>query len=87
MTSSLGRKRYGLVIVDDYSRFTWVSFLSHKNDTLSVFSKLYKQISNKKNLRIEKIRNDHDTEFENQDFNKFCSKNKIDHNFSMLRTP
>ena len=48
--ASLGGKLYGLVIVDDYSRFTWVSFLSHKNDSLSAFSKLYRQISNEKNL-------------------------------------
>ena len=27
-TTSLERKRYGPVIVDDYSRFTWVMFLS-----------------------------------------------------------
>ena len=28
-TASLGGRRYGLVIVDDYSRFTWVIFLAH----------------------------------------------------------
>ena len=70
---SLGGKIYGLVIVDDNSRFTWVLFLSHKNDTLSAFSKLYRQISNEKNLRIVKIRSDHGIEFENQDFDKFCT--------------
>ena len=41
-TMSLGGKAYGLVIMDDYSRFTWVLFLSHKNDTLPIFSRLYK---------------------------------------------
>ena len=30
-TTSLGGKRYGLVIVDDYSRFTWVFFLAYKD--------------------------------------------------------
>jgi len=29
-TLSLSGKRYGFVIVDDFSRFTWVLFLSHK---------------------------------------------------------
>ena len=83
----LGGKSYGLVIVDDYSRFTWVLFLSHKNDTLSTFSKLYKQIINEKNLKTVKIRSDHGTEFENQDFDKFCTENEIDHNFSAPRIP
>ena len=83
---SLEGKVYGLVIVDDYSRFTWVLFLSHKKDTLSAFSKLYRQILNKKNLRTVKIRSDHSTKFENQDFEKFCIENRIDHNFSAPRT-
>ena len=36
-TISLGGKRYGLVIVDDYSRFTWVIFLAHKDETFGLF--------------------------------------------------
>ena len=36
-TTSLGGKRYGLMIVDDYSRFTWVMFLAHKDETFSLF--------------------------------------------------
>ena len=60
--------------MDDYSRFTWMLFLSHKNDTLSAFSKLYKQILNEKNFRTVKIRSDHGTEFDNQDFEKFYTE-------------
>ena len=84
---SLGGKVNGLVIMDDYSRFTWVLFLSHKNDTLSAFLRLYKQISNEKNFRIIKIRSDHSAEFDNHDFEKFYTENRIDHNFSVSRTP
>ena len=29
---SMGGKSYRFVIVDDYSRFTWVYFLAHKNE-------------------------------------------------------
>ncbi|KAI3677859.1 hypothetical protein L6452_37131 [Arctium lappa] len=32
-TQSLGRKKYKLVIVDDYSRYTWVKFLRSKDET------------------------------------------------------
>ena len=31
---SMGGKSYGFVIVDDYSRFTWVYFLAHKDEAL-----------------------------------------------------
>ena len=36
-TTRLGDKRYGLVIVDDYSKFTWVMFLVHKDETFGLF--------------------------------------------------
>ena len=36
-TTSLGEKRYRLMIVDDYSRFIWVIFLAHKDKTFSLF--------------------------------------------------
>jgi len=47
-TQSIGGKRYFLVIVDDYSRFTWVYFLASKSETFSHFSKFAKKVQNKK---------------------------------------
>ena len=44
-TSTLGGKRYDFVIVDDYSRFTWIIFLSHKNEVLFEFKHLCKKIN------------------------------------------
>ena len=39
-TTSLGGMKYGLVIVDDFSRFTWVLFIAHKDETFDVFQKI-----------------------------------------------
>jgi len=33
ITSSVSGKRYDQVIVDDYSRWTWVMFLAHKDES------------------------------------------------------
>ncbi|KAA0041441.1 gag-pol polyprotein [Cucumis melo var. makuwa] len=33
---SLGGKKYVLVVVDDYSRFTWIRFLKGKSDTVKI---------------------------------------------------
>ena len=41
---SLGGKLYTLVIVDDFSRFTWVYFLAHKNDTFNEFAKWCRKV-------------------------------------------
>ena len=72
---SLGGNYYGLVIVDDYSRFTWTLFLKTKNEALDAFRKLAKVIQNEKGLNIVSITSDHGGEFQNESFENFCEEN------------
>ncbi|GKE22794.1 retrovirus-related pol polyprotein from transposon TNT 1-94, partial [Tanacetum coccineum] len=51
-------KKYILVIVDDYSRFTWVKFLRSKDETPEVVIKFLKQIQVGLNKTIRYIRTD-----------------------------
>ena len=80
-TISLGEKKYNLVIIDDYSRYTWVMFLAHKDEDLTIFQKFYKKVANEKNITILVIRSDHGTKFEINQFDKFCCDHGISHNF------
>ena len=41
-TLSLGGKHYGFVVVDIFSRFSWVIFLAHKDEAFHAFEKLSK---------------------------------------------
>ena len=86
-TTSLGGKPYAFMIVDDFSRYTWVLFLAHKNDSFHEFSKLCRKIQNEKGFTIFCIRSDHGREFENVDFEIFCYEQGIKHNFSAPSTP
>ena len=86
-TASIYGSKYGLVIVDDYSRWTWVKFLRTKDDAYDVFSNLCTQVQSKKELKIFKVRSDHGGEFENEPFESFCEKYGIVHEFSSPRTP
>ena len=86
-TTSLGGKSYEFVIMDDFSRSTWVLFLTHKNDAFHEFSNLCRKIQNEKGFTISCIRSDHGREFENVDFESFCDKHGIEHTFSAPRTP
>ena len=63
-TTSLSRRRYGLVIMD-YTRWTWVRFLTHKDESFDTFDKFCKKIQNEKGICISSIRSDHGGEFEN----------------------
>ncbi len=75
------------VVVDDYSRFTWVAFLAHKNDTFDAFVSRIKKVQNEKGYTIGKIRSDHDTEFEESRFAELCDQLGVHHSFSAPKTP
>jgi hypothetical protein len=40
---SIGGNKYGLVIIDDYSHFTWVFFLQDNGETQEVLKKFLKR--------------------------------------------
>ncbi|PRQ24978.1 putative RNA-directed DNA polymerase [Rosa chinensis] len=89
-TKSLGGKKYMLVLVDDFSRFTWVKFLCEKSDAFDNFQNLCKMISNEQyssNKCIVRLRTNHGTEFENASFDEFCNDMGIKHEFSAPITP
>ena len=85
--ASLGGMRYAYILVDDYSRFTWVCFLAHKNDAFKAFKNFAIRVQKEKGFYISSIRSNHETEFENEFFKNFCSENGISHVFSSPRTP
>ena len=60
---SLSGKKYGYVLVDDFSRYTWVFFLTHKNETFSEFQVFYKKIEHDEKFKNSNIQSDHGGEF------------------------
>ena len=86
-TESLGGKRYVLVVVDDYSRYTWVCFLKGKTDTVEICKNLCLKLQREKEKKIIRIRSDHGKEFDNESFNSFCLLEGIHHEFSAPITP
>ena len=75
-TESIGGRRYIFVLVDDFSRFTWVSFLREKSETLQSFKILALQLTNEKG-KIAQIRSDHGGKFQNAAFERFCQEQGI----------
>nr|GEZ31201.1 retrovirus-related Pol polyprotein from transposon TNT 1-94 [Tanacetum cinerariifolium] len=52
--SSLMHKKYGLIVTDDYSRYTWVFFLALKDETSGILKKFITKIEN---LVDKKVKN------------------------------
>ena len=84
---SLGGNLYGLVVVDDYSRYTWTLFLHIKKDAYSEFRKLARKLQNTCCSNIGTIKSDHGGEFQIEKFISFYKKLGISHNFFAPRTP
>ncbi|KAK9151265.1 hypothetical protein Syun_009574 [Stephania yunnanensis] len=86
-TQSLGGKSYCFVIVDDFTRYTWVYFLSHKHEVFDVFVKFCALVENEKGYKITIIRSDRGGEFVNRNLEDFCAKQGYTHQLSSPRTP
>ncbi|KAI3700056.1 hypothetical protein L2E82_44671 [Cichorium intybus] len=79
--------KYILVVVDDFSRFTWVFFLKQKSKAASNMINFIKKIEVLLRKQVRMIRSDNDTEFKNQVLDDFLVGKGISHNFSTPYTP
>jgi hypothetical protein len=85
--ASLGGKKYCLVIVDDYSRYTWVFFLAHKSETQQTVKDFTNEVQRQYGQDILMIQSDNGTEFKNYTLNDFLSDEGIRHQYSSPYTP
>nr|GEW89681.1 hypothetical protein [Tanacetum cinerariifolium] len=72
---SVNRKKYILVIVDDYSRFTWVKCLRSKDEASDFIIKFLKMIQVRLKVPVCHTRTDNETEFINQTLREYYEQN------------
>ncbi|GJX60681.1 retrovirus-related pol polyprotein from transposon TNT 1-94 [Tanacetum coccineum] len=84
---SINGKKYILVIIDDYSRYTWVYFLRTKDEAPDIIINFINQDKHNLKALILKIRTDNGTEFKNEKLRSFYAKLGIVHLNSTTRTP
>ncbi|GJZ00183.1 retrovirus-related pol polyprotein from transposon TNT 1-94 [Tanacetum coccineum] len=85
--ASVNGKKYILVIVDDYSRFTWVKCLRSKDEAPDFIIKFLKMIQVRLKVPVRRIRTDNGTEFVNQTLREYYEKVDISHETSVARSP
>jgi hypothetical protein len=78
---NIGESKYGLVIVDDFSRFTWVFFLQDKSETQGTLKHFLRRAQNEFELKV-KIRSDNGSEFKNLQVEEYLEEEGIKHEFS-----
>jgi transposase InsO family protein len=84
---SIGGNKYGFVIVDDFTRYTWVFFLVDKSDMFAIFKTFIKRIHNEFETTIKKVRSDNGSEFKNTRVYDLCDEFRIRHQFLTKYTP
>jgi len=85
--TSRGGKRYVLVVVNDYSHFTWTLFLASKDETFEKFLVFLKRTERRVGHSLVCLRSGHGKEFENSRFIDYYNEHGVDYNFSAPRTP
>ncbi|GJY53180.1 putative ribonuclease H-like domain-containing protein, partial [Tanacetum coccineum] len=85
--SSLMHKKYCLVVTNDYSRFSWVFFLTTKDETSEILQNFIKEIENLVDKKVKIIRSDNGTEFKNKVMDDFCREIGIKREYNVAKTP
>ncbi|GJW54997.1 retrovirus-related pol polyprotein from transposon TNT 1-94 [Tanacetum coccineum] len=84
---SINGKKYILVIVDDYSRYTWTHFLRSKDETPEVLKDFLKMIQRNLQAQVITIQTDRGTEFLNKTLHAYFIEEGIAHQTYIARTP
>jgi nicotinamidase-related amidase len=84
---SIDGNKYGLIIVDDYSHFTWVFFLHDKSEMQEVLKKFLKRAQNEFDAKVKNIRSDNDSKFKNTQVEDYLNQEGIKHEILAPYTP
>lgn len=86
-TFSLTRSKYFITFIDDYIRYTLVSFLSDKSAVLDHF-KVYKAcVENQLQTKIQILRTDNGVQYASTSFTRFYQVEGILHQFTVPYNP
>jgi transposase InsO family protein len=83
----MGDKFYVLIIVDDYSRYSWVFFLESKDEVFEHLWSLALRLNNEHPNWLKAICSDNGTELRNVSFDQFCLEHGVDQQFFAPRVP
>jgi hypothetical protein len=86
-TLSLAENKYFLLFVDDFSRMSWVYFLSEKSQAFSFFQKFKALVEKQSGYYLKVLRTDRGGEFTSDEFKEFCNLHGIKKELTTAYTP
>ncbi|GJZ22768.1 zinc finger, CCHC-type containing protein [Tanacetum coccineum] len=70
-------KKYIFLLVDDYSRYMWVYFLSTKDQVFDTFKEYKSTVEKELRTTLRMLRTDRGGEFTSNEFTQYCKENGI----------
>ncbi|KAJ9554092.1 hypothetical protein OSB04_018137 [Centaurea solstitialis] len=86
-TPSYSGFQYAMILVDDFSRFTWVYFLREKSESFSKFTQFKQQVEHEFGQKIKCLRTDNGGEYMSKEFLAYCEKEGIRRQLTCPNTP
>ncbi|MBW0540616.1 hypothetical protein O181_080331 [Austropuccinia psidii MF-1] len=85
--ASVSGSKYFLRIMDGYSHFVWIFFLTNKSQCISLIKELILKLEQQSNCLVSNIVSDNGTEFKNNELSTFYQQKGISHLTSAPYTP
>ena len=76
-----------MLVIDDFSRLTWVSFLREKSDAFDKFKYFKALAENQTGRKLKEIHSDRGGEFLLRDFKEFYDRHGIKREYTITGTP
>ena len=87
MVQTLQGERYFILLIDDFTRMIWVTFLKENSKYFDKFKRFKELVENEIGLKIKCLRSNNGGEFMKYEFNKFCEEHRIQRQFLVAKIP
>lgn len=86
-TRALAGERYFMLLIDDFLRMTWVTFLHDKSQAFERFKIFWKMVERESGCKLKCLRYDQGGEFTSNEFQKYYERHGIRRQYSAPWTP
>ena len=85
--NSIGGSRYFVTSTDDYTRYTYIYFVKHKNEVLAKFKEFVNMVKNCTGKNVKTFRTDNGGEYCSKEFESFLKDEGIVHQLTVPYNP